>query len=295
LLFPVLFPALLVATWWGIQLGYKPLAVFAVLSVVHFIVMLTLEQLLPARHDWQQSDHQQVHDLAHGALGAVGGKLGQLINDNGIVVVGTTLAGALGMTALWPTSWALVPQVLVGLLVVDLARYGQHRALHRVPLLWRFHALHHDSERLAVWKGPRAHPVERLTQTVCMFGPFALLGASADVAFWCLAINSFIGTFDHANVDVRIGKLGWLICGPEQHRIHHSKALDEGNMNFASALNVWDHVFGTFVDPHKRPPIIATGVPEARPRTFGAQFFAPFRPGPAVPVTSSMAPSTPPA
>jgi len=68
----------------------------------------------------------------------------------------------------------------------------------------------------------------------------------------------------HANIDVELGWLGYLIMGPAHHRLHHSTVIDEAG-NFASATTVWDIAFGTFVyEPGQRPE--AVGV--VRPETF---------------------------
>ena len=68
----------------------------------------------------------------------------------------------------------------------------------------------------------------------------------------------------HANIDLTLGWLGYLIMGPAHHRLHHSTVIDEAG-NFASATTVWDIAFGTFVyEPGQRPE--AVGV--VRPETF---------------------------
>ena len=51
-------------------------------------------------------------------------------------------------------------QFLLAVLVADLAEYWIHRAFHKVPFLWRFHAIHHSSKALDWIAGSRAHLVE---------------------------------------------------------------------------------------------------------------------------------------
>ena len=43
--------------------------------------------------------------------------------------------------------------------LTDVVQYWVHRAFHRVPWLWRFHAVHHSSERLDWLASVRGHPV----------------------------------------------------------------------------------------------------------------------------------------
>ena len=61
--------------------------------------------------------------------------------------------------------WRSLPwlvQFFLAVLVADLAEYGIHRALHEVPFLWRFHAIHHSSKALDWIAGSRAHLVDDL-------------------------------------------------------------------------------------------------------------------------------------
>ena len=230
---------------------------FVATTAVLFVVLMVLERLVPYRLAWRVSDGQLTNDVLHGALGSLAGsRLGQLVNDAIVVAIATHLMGTADLSGSSPVQgWPFAVQLTVAVVVVDLARYLQHRLMHRVPWLWRFHRLHHDSTRLMVWKGGRAHVVERIVQSICMFLPVLLMGFSAEVVVWCMAIHSFLGAIAHANVDVRLGLVGTIINGPEQHRLHHSRDLVEGNSNLGSAFVVFDRLFGTWLDPHARPPV----------------------------------------
>jgi sterol desaturase/sphingolipid hydroxylase (fatty acid hydroxylase superfamily) len=241
-----------------------------------FVVLTGLERVVPYRPAWLVSDGQLVNDLLHGALGSVAGsRLGQLVNDAIVAALTVHIAGA-GLVGSPVQTWPFAVQLVVAVVVVDLSRYLQHRLLHRVPWLWRLHRLHHDSTRLTVWKGGRAHVVERIMQSMCMFLPVLLLGFSADVVVWSMAIHSFLGSIAHSNIDIRLGVVGSIINGPEQHRLHHSMNLDEGNSNLGSAFVIFDRLFGTWLDPHARAPVGAIGVAEQTPKGFFAQLVAPF-------------------
>lgn len=241
-----------------------------------FVVLTGLERVVPYRPAWLVSDGQLVNDLLHGALGSVAGsRLGQLVNDAIVAALTVHIAGA-GLVGSPVQTWPFAVQLVVAVVVVDLSRYLQHRLLHRVPWLWRLHRLHHDSTRLTVWKGGRAHVVERIMQSMCMFLPVLLLGFSADVVVWSMAIHSFLGSIAHSNIDIRLGVVGSIINGPEQHRLHHSMDLDEGNSNLGSAFVIFDRLFGTWLDPDARAPVGAIGVAEQTPKGFFAQLVAPF-------------------
>lgn len=63
--------------------------------------------------------------------------------------------------------------------LADLANYGIHRALHRVPLLWRFHAVRHLSERLDWLATSRVHPIDLAVNITVVALPAQLLGQSS--------------------------------------------------------------------------------------------------------------------
>ena len=44
-------------------------------------------------------------------------------------------------------------QFFLAVLVADLAEYLIHRAFHKVPFMWRFHAIHHSSKALGLDRG----------------------------------------------------------------------------------------------------------------------------------------------
>ncbi|HEX9754025.1 MAG TPA: sterol desaturase family protein, partial [Methyloceanibacter sp.] len=57
-------------------------------------------------------------------------------------------------------SWPYWIKVVVALLVLDLAIWGQHWASHKVPLFWRLHQVHHADRDIDVTTAVRFHPVE---------------------------------------------------------------------------------------------------------------------------------------
>ena len=55
--------------------------------------------------------------------------------------------------------WA---QFLLAVFFADLAQALLHRAYHKSPWLWRFHAVHHSSRHMDWLAGSRMHIVEIL-------------------------------------------------------------------------------------------------------------------------------------
>lgn len=143
--------------------------------------------------------------------------------------------------------WA---EALISLLLLDLMIYAQHRAFHRVPLLWRLHAVHHTDRDLDVSTAVRLHPVEILLSMGLKMGVVAALGvAPAVVILFEILLNGF-SLFNHVNLRLpqRADRLlRKLIVTPDMHRVHHSVYPGEHHRNFGFCLSLWDRIFGTYV------------------------------------------------
>src|SRR5258706_62149 len=114
--------------------------------------------------------------------------------------------------------WVQFP-VLV--LVMDFSRYLIHNLLHRVPWLWEFHKVHHSIEELD-WIGNwRFHWVEVVIYDSLLYVPAAFFGFRPEAMFWFGVVNTLLGHFAHANVNVWIGPLKYIINSPEMHQWHH--------------------------------------------------------------------------
>src|SRR5690606_26748899 len=153
--------------------------------------------------------------------------------------------------------------------------YWAHRLSHELPLLWRFHAIHHSVRRLWLVNTGRFHFVDS-NLSVLASVPFLLLsGVSMDARIWVSAITAYIGILTHCNVGMRCGWLDYVFNTPNLHRWHHSTNPAEGNRNYGQNLMLWDQLFGTF---YRRPDsaLGAIGISEHVPSRFLAQLAVPF-------------------
>ncbi len=137
----------------------------------------------------------------------------------------------------------------MALVLFDFWMYVWHRANHAVPLLWRFHRLHHGDSELDATTGLRFHPGEILLSGIARMLVVPLLGMSV----WDLVLYESIllpvVVFHHSNVRLpRFLDYGLLalIVTPAMHRVHHSRWRPETDSNYASILPCWDVLLGTF-------------------------------------------------
>lgn len=173
---------------------------------------------------------------------------------------------------------------VVSFLGLDLAIYAQHVAFHHVPLLWRFHCMHHVDLDMDVTTALRFHPVEILASLLIKAGVVMALGADPLTVILFEIVLNASALFNHGNVRVPgpvDAGLRMVIVTPDMHRVHHSTTRSETDSNFGFFLSVWDRVFGTYtVQPARGHDAMEIGQPSHRdPRqlTVSALLILPFR------------------
>jgi sterol desaturase/sphingolipid hydroxylase (fatty acid hydroxylase superfamily) len=108
------------------------------------------------------------------------------------------------------------------LFVADFSEYWLHRFEHRVPLLWRFHAIHHSAEHMDWLAGSRLHLVDIVLVRSMTFVPLYVLGFANAPVFAYLTFVSFHAVFIHANVRFNFGWLEKVLVTPRFHHWHHA-------------------------------------------------------------------------
>ena len=131
--------------------------------------------------------------------------------------------------------------------LLDFLAYWSHRLMHKIPLLWRLHALHHSDTDLDVTTAIRHHPAEALVQGLCDAALALMFGFSPQAVLLYGGVVLVVQIFHHGNV-VLPARLRWLsywLITPDIHRLHHSMAYAENNSNFGNLVPLWDRWFGT--------------------------------------------------
>lgn len=235
----------LFGAWAVLRLGLPDYLAVIVPSVVCTFLILGVQRWIPFDPRWRAWKTDAGIDVAHSLFSNIGATA---IFDPLFMVamytVANWLSAALGAT-LWPTSWPMPVQVGLALVIGELGTYWAHRAYHEVPFLWRFHAVHHSSERMHALAALRNHPGNVLMSYVAKVAPLVLLGAHGEVLVFATIFNGVHGPLQHANIDFRLGWLNYILAGPELHRVHHSKDRVQSSSNYGNVLSIFDVLFAT--------------------------------------------------
>lgn len=274
--FPLIFGGLMVYAYR--EIPERGGVVIGILAAISYTSISVLERIFPHAESWK---HYLRHDLLPDGLFLATNNLLSGFRDAAVQTTGlfvaAQFAGTLGFP-LWPTSWPLWGQWMLGLVVYEFGHYWAHRMAHEVELLWRFHSLHHSPARLYFLNAARFHPVDTIWLGFVSTVPLLAMGATKDVLLLVAAVGVVHGVLQHANLELRLGPLNWIFSAAELHRWHHSKTLEEANTNYGTNLIVWDTVFGTRFLPDREPPEdIGIGEPQAYPGGYIGPLLAPFR------------------
>jgi sterol desaturase/sphingolipid hydroxylase (fatty acid hydroxylase superfamily) len=171
---------------------------------------------------------------------------------------------------------------VAALLALDAATYLVHRLMHRIPLLWRVHLVHHIDASVDATTAFRQHPIEGILRFSFLAATAWTLGAPpAAVALYRLlgALNSVL---EHSNIRVPRALdrlLVWLWVTPDMHKVHHSRDRAETDSNYANLFSCFDRLFRTFT-PSSRGPFVSYGIrgyDTAASQSIGAVLLLPFR------------------
>lgn len=171
---------------------------------------------------------------------------------------------------------------LAALLLFDCWQYWWHRINHRVPLFWRFHAVHHSDAEMDASSGVRFHTVEMTFSFLARLAVLPVLGLTIPQLLVYEALSLPIILFHHSNMRLPgpvDRSLRWLIVTPWMHYVHHSRWQPETDSNYSSFLSVWDRLFGSF-RLREKPQEISLGLDHWEEREWRGLFgmlAAPFR------------------
>jgi sterol desaturase/sphingolipid hydroxylase (fatty acid hydroxylase superfamily) len=154
-------------------------------------------------------------------------------------------------------------EILAAVVLMDYTLYLWHILTHRMPLLWRFHAVHHVDLDLDASTALRFHFGELAVSVPYRAAQVVLIGVDAEsLSYWQMFLSLSI-LFHHSNVRLPRrfeSALSWFLVTPRMHGIHHSNEPAEANTNWSSGLACWDRLHRTFRLDVPRQEQISIGV-----------------------------------
>jgi sterol desaturase/sphingolipid hydroxylase (fatty acid hydroxylase superfamily) len=247
-----------------------------------FALFATLEALAPRRARSQQRSARWLTNLSIVVLDTLA--LRALAIALPLLAVGAAVdAGRMGWGLFNALDWPLWLEVVLAILILDLAIWAQHLVTHKVPILWRFHRVHHADRDFDVTTALRFHPVEILASMMLKIGLVYLLGPAALAVLLFEIILNGTAMFNHSNLRLplwldRVVRL--VLVTPDMHRVHHSIHRHEHDSNYGFALSVWDRIFRTYrPKPEAGHDLMTVGLEwqDERPSRLGWALMLPFR------------------
>jgi sterol desaturase/sphingolipid hydroxylase (fatty acid hydroxylase superfamily) len=252
---------------------FVSLQTFAAAALIFF----PLERLFPLHRDrgWRRPDAPT--DILHFFLSGFLIRMGAFAT-----ILALSMAAISVVPAGWRDAiraqpdWIEFAELLV---LADLGFYLAHRLFHAVPSLWRFHAVHHSSERLDWLATYRVHPVDQVLNSTIIALPGVILGFSPGVLLAYAILYRWHAMLLHSNVRVGLGPLDRWIATPLYHHWHHADEAQAYDRNFGGQLVIWDRLFGTFYEEKRLPRLYGVGgnVPASYPAQLLSPFKLPFR------------------
>lgn len=269
----VIYPAMMlsgIGAAWLLHSRDVPHVLAFLIVLIPFIgIVRFLEWIIPFEPEWNRDKGDFFLDIKYNVI------------NFGIIsftfIIFDFLRPLLSLN-LWPNDLHAGLQILLAGLIVDLGMYMIHRLSHVSPLLWRFHSIHHSSERLYLLNGEKRHLFHAILEGIPGVSVLLLMGAPTTVlAFWFAILNLHL-CFQHGNINYRTGMLRFIFSVAELHRWHHRKEYSKSQVNYGAFFSFWDIFLGTYLKNPPRYDANDIGLDEKNfPRTFFSQFKYPLR------------------
>ncbi|MGI8891829.1 MAG: sterol desaturase family protein [Bacteroidia bacterium] len=172
-------------------------------------------------------------------------------------------------------------KAIISFLLLDYSNYIWHILLHKLPVLWRFHLVHHTDLDLDITTAFRFHFGEMIASLFFRGAAVLLIGVSPVMVLIYEIAFEAATQFHHSNTKLPFNLekfLNFLIVTPRMHCIHHSMIKKETDSNYSVIFSFWDRIHKTVrLNIHQNE--IVTGVPayaDERELTIGNLLKLPF-------------------
>ncbi|WP_339388927.1 sterol desaturase family protein [Vibrio caribbeanicus] len=216
------------------------------------LIFVLIEKLIPHRKNQPVLRPEWQGDLNHFLLN-------HLIVGFVLLLTNKFVNGAFGWAVSEEIQSAIkslpfVLQLFLIVLVADLMQYTVHRCYHEIPFLWRFHAVHHSVKHMDWLAGSRLHILESIVTRCVVLTPIFILGFPEEIVELYVITVGVQAVFNHANVQVNLGWLKYIIVTPQFHHWHHSSDKAAIDRNYAAHFSFIDYLLGTAVKGQKEWP-----------------------------------------
>jgi len=249
-----------------------------------FLVMAAIELGWPKRMLIASKKRRWLTNIGIGAVDTVVLRLMAMLAVPVAAVAAALYAEQHHLGLLNQVAWPEWIKVVVALLVLDLAIWGQHLVSHKVPLFWRLHKVHHADRDIDVTTAVRFHPIEIALSMLWKIVVIVPLGAPPLAVFLFEVILNSTAMFNHANIALAPWldrALRLLVVTPDMHRVHHSVLQREHDSNYGFNLSLWDRLFATYrAEPeagHQRMTIGLAPYQSEAPTRLAWSLWLPFR------------------
>ena len=143
----------------------------------------------------------------------------------------------------------VVLTIVIGVLALDFSSWLVHWVMHKVPLLWRFHLIHHSDTTVDVTTGLRHHPGDSVLRGIFFL---LLIFISGSPMYGVMIYQTLVvlsTAFTHANMRLPIGldkALSYILVSPNMHKVHHHWKQPYTDSNYGAVFSIWDRLLGTF-------------------------------------------------
>ena len=155
---------------------------------------------------------------------------------------------------------------VIAFLLLDYSNYLWHIVLHKMPLMWRFHLVHHTDLDLDITTSFRFHFGELIGSVFFRGAAVILIGISPLMVLIYEISFDASNQFQHSNLKIpfRLEKvLNKILVTPRMHGIHHSIKKKETDSNYSIILSFWDRLHRT-INLNVSQDEVVTGVPVYR-------------------------------
>jgi sterol desaturase/sphingolipid hydroxylase (fatty acid hydroxylase superfamily) len=160
--------------------------------------------------------------------------------------------------------------LVAGFVLRSLISYGVHVAMHKMPLFWRVHRVHHTDTEMDVSTTVRFHPLEFVITMPILLMAAMLLGIPPVALMIYELFDAAMAVFTHTNIRLpgRADRaLRLVLVTPAMHRIHHSAWQPETDSNYGATFSWWDWLFRTYrMKPAPEIAAMRLGLAECRDR-----------------------------